>query len=222
MVCIVCRTAGTGLLMAILLTGQLSAQSGSSGHRFGLAGGIAVSGAPMGEVAERNGTFAIPGTEYEFRLLMRWDEATEWSLGFLMDQFSLGQEIDPFTHSEFDYSSTGVVVGYSRTEPKSGIPIEYRLDLGWRQFDASSSGPNYYTGDSETSRVRGDAALLAVSLGIEIPVQSMWLVPTIRLETNYPDFGGGEGRSALHRESDLGFRLSMGVALKTIFPGERR
>ena len=210
-----------GLTPLVLLPAQVVAQP-EPGRQFGLAAGIAVGGAPLGEIAERNGTFAIPGKEYEFRALVRSASGTEWSLGFLMDDYRLDHEIDRFTHSRFDYNSTGLIVGYGRRQVQHGAPIHYGLDLGWRQFDVSSSGPNYYTGEAEASRTNGHAALLAVSWGVEVPLESMSLVPRVRIETNYPDFGGGDGYSALHREHDLGFRASIGIGLKTMVQRQRR
>ena len=215
------RLCGLALFAHLLLPVEADAQAEPE-RRFGLAAGIAVGGAPLGEIAERNGTFAIPGKEYEFRALMRSASGAEWSLGFLMDDYRLGQEPDRLTRSQFGYNSTGLIVGYGRSEIQDGVPIHYGVDLGWRQFDVSSSGPNYYTGEAEASRTSGQAALLAVSFGIEIPVEGASLVPRVRFETNYPDFGGGDGYSALHRERDLGFRASVGIGLKTIFQQERR
>lgn len=215
------RLCGLALLALMLLPPQAIGQA-EPGRRFGLAAGVAVGGAPLGEIAERNGTFAIPGKEYEFRALTRSASGPEWSLGFLMDDYRLNQEIDRLTRSHFDYNSTGLIVGYGRSEMQNGVPIHYGVDIGWRQFDVSSSGPNYYTGEAEASRTSGHAALVAVSWGIELPLESMSLVPRVRIETNYPDFGGGDGYSALHQEHDLGFRASIGIGLKQIFQRERR
>jgi hypothetical protein len=212
---------GLALFVLLLVPAQVSAQA-ELGRRFGFAAAIAVGGTPLGEIAERNGTFAIPGMQYELRALMRSANGTEWSLGLLMDNYGLDQEIDRLTHSQFDYSSTGLTVGYGRSQIQNGVPVRYGIDLGWRHFDASSSGPNYYTGEAEASHTRGHAAFLAVSYGIEIPLESISLMPRVRLETNYPDFGGGDGYSALHREHDLGFRASVGFGLKRMFQPERR
>lgn len=212
---------GLALLAVWLVPARAGAQA-EPGRRFGLAAGVAVGGAPLGELAERNGTFAILGKEYELRALMRSASGREWSLGFIMDDYRLDQEPDRLTRSQFDYSSTGLIVGYGRSEIQEGVPMHYGVDLGWRHFDVSSSGPNYYTGEPEASRTSGQAALLAVSFGIEIPLEGASLVPRVRLETNYPDFGGGDGYSALHREHDLGFRASIGIGLKQIFQREPR
>lgn len=211
------------LLFLVLLPARAGAQAaGAAFHRFGIAVGAGVGGAPLGEIAERNGTFAIPGKEYELRGLLQVSPGAEWSMGLLVDDYSLDQQIEVVTRSRFDYQSAAVVVAYGRTEMQKNVPIQSRLDVGWRRFEVSSSGPNYYTGEAEASRTSGHSALVAVSLGVAIPLQSMSLVPRVRLETSYPDFGGGDGYSRLHREHDLGFRASLGIGLTRMFGRDSR
>jgi pimeloyl-ACP methyl ester carboxylesterase len=89
-----------------------------------------------------------------------------------------------------------------------------RLDLGWRSFTAAGSRPDAYTGEVHPGTVRGGGALLGVAYGVELSPGSSTVTPRLRLETSYPDFGGGDGYSRLHRESDLGFRASVGVELR--------
>jgi len=43
-------------------------------------------------------------------------------------------------------------------------------------------------------------------------------VPRVRIEVDFPDFGGGDGFGRLHPETDLGFRASFGVVLKLARP----
>jgi hypothetical protein len=202
------------LLLLLLVPVRAGAQMESPGRRFGIFAGAAVGGAPLGQIAERNGTFAIPGLEYEVRALLRSAGGNEWSLGLLVDEYRLDQEVDRLTRSRFDYSSTGISMGYGRVEPQKGVPIHYGVELGWRRFEASSARPSVYTGEAEASRASGHAAILAVSYGIEVPLEVVRLVPRLRLETSYPDIGGGDGYSALHTARDLGVRASVGVGLK--------
>lgn len=209
------------VLFLLLLIPAIAAAQGA-GRQVGILAGAAISGSPLGEVAERNGTFAIPGQEYEVRLLLSSGRGHEWSLGVLWDSYRLNQTIDISSRSQFDYTSTGTVVGYGFSQHAGSVPVVYGVDLGWMRFRTASSTPNYYTGEQEDTRTRGDAVVLGLSYGVEIPLQSLSLVPRIRIATNYPDFGGGEGYSGLHREHDLGFKASFGMSVKASTPLRRK
>lgn len=204
--------------LILLLLVHPSAEGQSAGRGFGVLVGAAASASPLSETAERNGTYAVPGLEYELRLLLAPRPGREWSVGVLTDSYQLDQTLDIASRSRFDYRSTSIVASYSLTEPVSGVPVVYGVDLGWTGFRATSSGPNYYSGDPEDTRTRGDAVVLGLSYGVEIPLHSVSLIPRLRVTTNYPDFGGGDGYSGLHRERDLGFKASFGVNVKARFP----
>jgi hypothetical protein len=206
----------------LLLSVAAPAAAQNSSHSLGVLVGAAVSGSPLGGIAERNGTFAIPGQEYEVRLLLGSARGHEWSVGVLRDSYRLAQAADISTRSHFDYNSTGTVVGYGFTEETGSVPVVYGVDLGWQRFSAASSTPNYYTGEQEDTRTSGDAIVLGVSYGVEIPLQSVSLIPRVRIATNYPDFGGGEGYSGLHRQHDLGFKASFGISVKAATPFGRK
>jgi hypothetical protein len=60
--------------------------------------------------------------------------------------------------------------------------------------------------DTYTTRVRGDAALLGVLYGLDLSSGTTGIMPRLRLEMSYPDFGGGDSYSRLHRTSDVGLR----------------
>ena len=192
-------------------------QSTDGASRIGFSATGSVAGAPIGQIAERNGLYAVPGLEYDLRAIVTTSSEREWSLGLLRDEYRTDTAIGLTSSSSFEYVSTAVVVGLGSLELEGPVPVRYGIDLGWRHFEALSDGPNYYTGQQETSSVVGNAALLATSFGIEIPLDGLVLVPRARLETNYPDFGGGDGYSALHREMDLGFRASLGIGVKKLF-----
>lgn len=203
-------------VLSLFLPGSAAlAQDGDL--RFGALFGGGLSGAPLGSIAERHGLYALPGLEHEARVLLG-SGGHEWSLGGIWDRYRTEQAISPTSTSRFDYRSSGVVLGYSTVRRTGGVPVVYGVDLGWNHFEASSSTPSYYTGEQENSRTAGDAALLNVWYGVEIPMESVTVIPRIRLSTSYPDFGGGDGYSALHRSSDLGFKASVGVSLKKLVP----
>lgn len=200
-----------GLLPLLLAASAARAQRTTS--RVGAILGAGTSGAPLGEIAQRRGMVGIPGRDFEARIFFG-SPRHEWSLGGTWDQYRLNQPSGVSTQSQFDYRSANVVLGYSTLRPTAGVPVSYGIDLGVSEFRASSSSPSYYTGEPESSRTPGRAVLLNLTYGVEIPLQSVSVVPRLRLSTNYPDFGGGDGYSALHRESDLGFKASFGVSVK--------
>lgn len=207
------------LVPVLALLVSPSAEAQSTGRTIGVLAGAAVSGSPLGELAERNGTYAIPGQEFEVRLLFGSARGREWNVGVLSDRYRIDRAADdPLSQPQFDYTSTGALVGYSVTEPVGAVPVVYGVDLGWTRLRAASSTPNHYTAEQEDSRTQADVLVLGLSYGVEIPLQSISLVPRVRIATNYPDFGGGEGYSALHREHDLGFKASFGVAVKARMP----
>ncbi len=197
------------------------AHAQSRAPRFGAIFGAGLSGAPLGEIAERHGTRAVPGRDYEARVF-HGSPQHEWSVGGIWDEYQFHQTIDLNTESRFEYTSASLVLGYSTLMPTGGVPTTFGIDLGVTEFRASSATPSYYTGEPESSRTRGHAILLNLSYGVEIPLKRMSMVPRLRLSTSYPDFGGGDGYSALHRESDLGFKASFGVNVRAVAPWQRK
>lgn len=210
---------GAFAVLALLLPALAAAQESAPGRRFGASVAVGVAGAPLGQLAESYGTRAIPGLELDIRAVRRAATGHEFSIGVLTDRYRMDHTIDLNTHSLFEHTSVGVVAGRSWFEEVGDVPMRFGLDLGWRRFSTSSSRPDFYTSDLAVSDVRGDAALLAVTYGVELPSGAMTVMPRLRLETSYPDFGGGDGYSALHRDRSLGFRASVGVELKSIAPG---
>ena len=199
---------------ATLLVAPVHAQPSTLQPAWGISASGAVAGAPVGQLASRAGTAAVSGAEYGIRVVRRSSAGAEWSVGVVSDSYSVDQESGIDQHFLFDYASTALVAGRTQREEQAGVPVSFSVDVGWRWFEASSTVPSYYTGDTESSRARGSAALLAASLGVDVPLRSALLVPRVRVETNYPDIGGGDGYSGLHRSWRLGFRASVGADFK--------
>jgi hypothetical protein len=215
-------TLGLSLLLGSGLLGPgraLHAQGAESDDaaprtRFGFGSGIALSTSPLGEIAERHGTYGIPGHQYEVRLFARTPERGEWSVALLWDDYHVGQQLDLATKYRFDYSSTSLVVGWQSVPDREGLPLVYGLDAGWLRYVTEANSIDYYTSTPYDSRTVGHAAVLGWTAGLEIAGGVMTTVPRIRLEMNFPDFGGGDGYSRLHPETDLGFKASFGFVLK--------
>lgn len=214
------------LLSLLLLLGSgrpLSAQGVEDREtaqrtRYGVGFGAAVSTSPLGEIAERHGTYGIPGHQLEVRFFARTVGRGEWSVALLWDDYHVGQQLDLATKYAFDYESRGLVVGYQTVPDGRGLQVVYGVDAGWLHFTTEANSIDYYTSAPFESRAAGNAVLLGISAGVEIPGESMIIVPRVRIETNFPDFGGGDGYSRLHPETDLGFKASFGVALKLARP----
>jgi hypothetical protein len=190
------------------------AEAQQPARQFGASAALSVAGAPLGEVAESYGLAAVPGAEYDIRLFTRSARGNEWSLGVLSDRYRVRGVAGMPALSEFEYTSTALLVGRYWSERVRGAPLRFGLDLGWRHFAATAARPDVYTGEPQATAVRGDAALVGVLYGVEFTKGATSITPRLRLETSYPDFGGGDGYSALHREHDLGFRASFGVELR--------
>lgn len=182
--------------------------------RFGFGYGLALSTSPLGEIAERLGTYGIPGHQYEVRLFARTPQRGEWSVALFWDDYHVGQQLDLATKYRFDYSSTSLVAGWQSVPDRKGLALVYGLDAGWLRYRTAANSIDYYTSTPYDSRAVGHAAVLGWTAGLEIPGGVMTTVPRLRLEMNFPDFGGGDGYSRLHPETDLGFKASFGVVLK--------
>lgn len=207
-------------VLMILAAAQVSGQAAGR-RQFGIQVGRGLAVAPLGDVAESFGIYAIPGYDYEARLVTRSARGNEWSVGALADEYEIDHIVDSHTRSRFAYSSVALVVARSWTQDLTHLWLQYGFEAGWRRFDAESSRPDVYTGALAESRTSGNAALFAVSFALELPGWYGTLQPRLRLETNFPDFGGGDGFSVVHRETDLGFRASLGLNFKT-FVGRQR
>jgi hypothetical protein len=186
--------------------------------RFGVGFGAAVSTSPLGEIAERHGTYGIPGQQYEVRFFARTPGRGEWSIALLWDDYHVGQQLDRATSYAFGYDSRSLVIGYQTIPDNEGLRLVYGVDAGWLRYTTEANAIDYYTSEPYDSRTTGHAGLLGLSAGLEIPGKSLIVVPRVRIETNFPDFGGGDGYSILHPETDLGFKASFGVVLKLARP----
>jgi hypothetical protein len=202
-------------LFGLLGSGFAAAQE--TGRHFGASVGAGLAMAPLGDLAGSFGANALPGGEVAVRLYTRSFRGNEWSVGLLSDRYRMHHVADLATRSEFDYQSNALLVGRSWSEHVRGAPLRFGLDAGWRRFDATSTRPDILTADTYTTRVRGDAAVLGVLYGLDLARGTTGIMPRLRLEMSYPDFGGGDGYSGLHRTSDLGFRASFGVELRQGF-----
>lgn len=207
----------TVCVLVVVLPVHLPAQEESVGNGFGARVGWGFSGSPHGNIAERHGTFLVPGKDYEVAFHFRLASGKELSLGLLSDGYDINQELDRQTGSRFEYNSTGVFAGFAMTEQVGLVPIRLGMDAGWRWYSVESRRPNYYTSEPGESSMKGRTAALGLSAGIEIPFEFATAVPRIRVETNYPSFGGGDGYTDLRQVSDLAFRASLGVGLKYDF-----
>lgn len=186
--------------------------------RYGVGFGAAVSTSPLGEIAERHGTYGIPGQQYEVRLLARTPRRGEWSVALLWDDYHVGQQLDRATQYAFDYDSKSLVIGWQSVPDQKGLQLVYGLDAGWLRYSTEANSIDYYTSTPYDSRTVGHAAVLGFTAGLEIPGRTLITVPRFRIETNFPDFGGGDGYSILHPETDLGFKASFGIVLKLARP----
>ncbi|HEX7089270.1 MAG TPA: hypothetical protein VF192_04000 [Longimicrobiales bacterium] len=184
------------------------------GFRYGIAVAAAASVSPLGELAERHGIYGVPGRQYEVRLLARAPNRGVWSLALILDDFHIGQQLDRQTSYTFDYESWSLVAGYRLDLPLGGVRALYGVDAGWINFGARARSIDYYTGEPYASRTDGHGALLASWVGLALPGELFVTVPRVRMEINFPDFGGGDGYSVLHRETDVGLKVSVGLALE--------
>jgi hypothetical protein len=166
-------------------------------------------------VAESYDTRALGGIEYGIRVFRRNAGGAELSAALLRDEFRIDRTAEG-ARSASRYDSFAAVAGATWTEPSQRTVARYGLELGWRHYRASSARPSVYTGEPEATRVRGGAALFAVSYGRQNTAGATMIAPRLRLETSYPDLGGGDGYARLHRARDLGFRASAGVELNRI------
>jgi hypothetical protein len=197
-----------------LLAQAAEEQPADRGKRYGLAVGAALAGSPLGEVAGRYGLYAIPGYEFEVRAFRRSPRGHEWSMAVLWDAFRIDQRWDRTRSQAFDYSSVSLVVGYRSISNGPGVRLVHGVDAGWVHFATAADVVSFYTGEPDASKATGHAAVLAVSGGFEIPDGSATLVPQFRVALNFPDFGGGDGYSLLHREADIGLKALIGLAFK--------
>lgn len=186
--------------------------------RYGAGFGAAVSSSPLGEIAERHGTYGIPGYQYEVRLFARTPGRGEWSVALLWDNYHVSQQLDLATKYAFNYDSESLVLGWQSVPDQEGLQLVYGMDAGWLRYTTAANSIDYYTSTPFESSTVGHAAVLGFSTGLEIPGASLITVPRIRIETNFPNFGGGDGYSILHPETDLGFKASFGVVLKLARP----
>jgi hypothetical protein len=148
--------------------------------------------------------------KYELRALRSTANGKEWSLGIIWDSYRNGVLPAIDSKSYFGYNSSTVSLGYGISLPSGRVNV-YGAELGIMRFSADASTPNFYTAERENTRTTGHAAVLAATYGRSVSVGSLRLIPTLRVATNYPDFGGGDGYSRLHRESDFGFKASFGI-----------
>jgi hypothetical protein len=81
--------------------------------RYGVGFGAAVSTSPLGEIADRHGTYGRPGQQYEVRLFARTPRRGEWSVALLGDDYHVGGDGYSILHPETDLgfkASFGVVL----------------------------------------------------------------------------------------------------------------
>jgi len=208
---------GLSLLLGspqVLIAQDAETPARREGLRYGFSVAASASVSPLGEVAERHGIYGVPGRQLEMRLLARTPSHRVWSLALLLDDFHIGQNVDRQTSYAFDYDSWSVVVGYRSSRNENGVRALYGVDAGWIRFTATASSIDFNTGEPYASRTSSHGALLGLWTGLALPGKHFVTVPRVRLEMNVPDFGGGDGYSILHRESDLGLKFSVGVALE--------
>src|SRR5690606_35915988 len=160
--------------LALLLTSPqaLFAQDAEAparrgGLRYGISVAAAASVSPLGEVAERHGIYGVPGRQFEVRLLARSSDRHVCSLGPILDDFRIGQQLDRQTSYAFDYDSWSLVVGYRVARRQAdGVGALYGVDAGWIRFAAAASSIDYYTGEPYASRAAGHGALLGLWAGL--------------------------------------------------------
>ena len=198
------------VVVSMLVPHRGRAQLSKSG--LGVSARASVGGTPLGQIAERGDKPAIVGSEYEVRLSRVSSGNREWSLGLVWDSYETNQFAGTPQYASFDYASSSLTAGYG-IALRDGVPNVYGVELGIMRFNALANAPDFYTGEQFASDVRGTAAVLAATYGRTVPLGRISLIPTLRLATNYPDFGGGDGYSALHRESDFGFKASFGLRI---------
>ncbi|MDQ3557169.1 MAG: hypothetical protein M3409_10415 [Gemmatimonadota bacterium] len=211
-------------LPALLLLGSaVSAQEGAippgeeRPGRFGVLVTQGVGGSPLGEIAERYETFAIPGTATDVRLLFRPRPTVEWQLGYTQDDFSLGDQIDPAGGRNVRYTSAGFVVGRSTATADLPLRLIQGFDAGVSRFRVAGAAISRFDGERYVSEANGWVFVLGISAGVELPLyRQITVTPGARWALNTPDFGGGDGYSALHRETDVGFKLFFTLGLRVL------
>ena len=73
----------------LVLTAPLGAQTANDKLGWGLSVSGAVTAAPLGPLSERTGLLAIPGGAYGLRVLRRTSPVSEWSAGFVSDEYGI-------------------------------------------------------------------------------------------------------------------------------------
>jgi hypothetical protein len=208
--------------LGAMVPSQILAQTEESGGTVGIVVGGGLSASPLGNIAERHGTFFVPGRDYEAWLTYRTSGGIDIGVGMLTDRYSIEQAVDIRTNSRFEYTSAGVFTGLSLVEREGFTPVRYGVDFGWRWFAVESDRPGYYSGEQSESRTTGRAVALGFAAGVEFPWGIAVAIPRARMEMSYPSFGGGDGYTDLRKENELGFRASVGIQLKYGFkPGRQ-
>jgi hypothetical protein len=185
----------------------------SSGLSVWISSGVG--GSPLGEIAERYSTFAIPGRGRDIRLGLRSGDRREWQVGYSGDRFRLGDQNRPERGRRIEYVSHGVSVGFLRLDSIGAVRMVGGAELGVSRFRVSGADFSRFSGEREESETDGTILILGATAGIELPrVRGITAVPHVRWALNFPDFGGGDGYSSLHRETDLGIKTFFNLAFR--------
>lgn len=176
---------------------------------------------PLGDVAESYDTFGIAGRGHEVRIGVRSGARHEWQVGYTGDRFRLGDPGRPDQGRRIEYVSHGLSVGRVAADVLGGPGRsgDVRLLSGWElgvsRFRVSGAEFSRYGEGREESETSGTVLLAGYTAGLELPLfRGISMVPHVRTSLNFPDFGGGNGYTTLHRENGLGLKIFYNLAFR--------
>ncbi len=189
--------------------------------RFGVMGNRGVGGSPLGDIAERYETFAIPGRNVGVGVFIRPRESLDLYAGYGRESFSIGDQYNRASGQRAEYQAHSAMVGILRSQPLGGeVSFLGGADLGLTFYEISTAASSRYDGELYRSHLKAVTASFGLTYGLELPLDQglpalffdalgtrATLIPNVRMVANFPDFGGGTGAARLYSETDLGFKV---------------
>lgn len=170
---------------------------------------------PLGNVAESYNTFGIPGQSTDVRIGVRSGARHEWLVGYTGDRFRLGDANRPDAGRRIEYVSHGVGVTRLRADSLGSVRLLSGWEVGVSRFRVRGAEFSVYDGEREESETSATTLVVGYTAGLELPLyRRITVVPHLRTTLNFPDFGGANGYTPLHREHTLGIKTFFNLAFR--------